>query len=362
MPDVLQVITDTHRRGAQVFAADLEDALRARRRDVKTVALVGGRGSAPLQIAHLGKRSFSLTTLRALRREVQASRVVIAHGSRALPALTLSTIGSDAALVYRGIGDPNFWANTASRRIRMSLLLRRADAVVALWPGGANSLTADFAVPHEKIRVIPNGVPAERFSPPDPKARIRARRRWMLEDDTPAVLYMGSLTLEKNVAAVIGALPKIPTAQLLVVGEGPERRRLEDLARRFAPGRVRFASATAESADVLAGADAFVLPSLSEGMPAVLIEAAFCGIPVVATRVGAAAEIVIDGKTGWLVAPGDCAALADALRATLDLMRPPLPAARDHCLARFEIRATAAAWDELLAELGAWDRGTSLVG
>jgi glycosyltransferase involved in cell wall biosynthesis len=362
MPDVLQVITDTDRRGAQVFATDLEDALRTRRRDVKTVALVDGRSSVRLQVAHLGKRSFSPVTLRALRREALAARVVIAHGSRTLPAASMSTIGTDANLIYRGIGEPKFWVSTASRRVRTRALLRRADAVVALWPDAADSFAADFAVPREKIHIIANGVRADRFSLQDSVARMRSRREWMLDENTPVVLYMGSLTAEKNVEALIRALQMVPAAQLLVVGEGPERHHLGGLAARVAPARVRFASFTAKPAVVLAAADALVLPSLSEGMPAVLIEAALCGIPVIATSVGATAQIVLNGLTGRLVAPGDHVALADALRATLGELTPPLPAARNHVLARFEIGAIAVAWDQLLAELGAWGREASLVG
>src|SRR4051812_4285557 len=100
---VLQVITDTDRRGGQVFAQDLGEALRARGHDVRTVALVPGAGTWTLAVPTLGRQARGLSTLRALRKEMPRSGVVIAHGSSTLAACALAGLGTGVPFIYRQI-------------------------------------------------------------------------------------------------------------------------------------------------------------------------------------------------------------------------------------------------------------------
>ena len=123
---------------------------------------------------------------------------------------------------------------------------------------------------------------------------------------------------------------------------------------------MRFLGQVADAPSVVAASDVLVLPSHSEGMPAVLIEAGFSGIPVVATEVGAVSSIVRDGETGFLVQRTDDVhiftdQLVDVLRRALGSPDDVGLAARAHCLEHFEIEVVADRWDALLAELGAWD-------
>lgn len=351
---VLQVITDTDRRGAQVFACDLADALAARGRDVRTVALVAGRDEAGLPVPTLGRRSFEARTLLALRREARRARVVVGHGSKTLAACAVATLGTGVPFVYRNIGDPRYWNDTPARRLRTRAALRRARAVVALWPRAADDIAGLLGVRRDRIRVIPNGVPGARFAPPDHAAREDARRSLGIANGMPAAVCMGSLSPEKNVEGAVLAVGAVPDLLLLVVGDGPARERLAALADRVAPGRVRFTGATERPEQALAAADVLVLPSLTEGIPAVVIEAGLSGLPVVATDVGGVGQVVADRETGRLVAPGDAEALADALREAVAQAGSLGPAARARCLERFEISPIATAWDEVLGELGAW--------
>lgn len=96
-------------------------------------------------------------------------------------------------------------------------------------------------------------------------------------------------------------------------------------------------SSFGSASEGLAAADVLMLPSLSEGLPGVLIEAGLSGIPVVATDVGGIREIVRSGETGLVVPPGDSKALGDALRAALANGHEMGSAARSHCLERFEM-------------------------
>ena len=108
-----------------------------------------------------------------------------------------------------------------------------------------------------------------------------------------------------------------PGAHLLVVGDGPERPHLERRAAALGMAdRVTFAGNRADVPDMLASADVFVLPSLTEALPTVVAEAMAAGLPVIANPVGGTPEMV-DDHTGLLVPPGDPAALARAISAVL---------------------------------------------
>ena len=351
---VLHVITGTTRRGAETFAVDLALALAERGRAGRTVALTVDGSGAGLDVPALGRRPLGAGTIAALRHEVKRARVVVAHGSSAVVACTMATLGTRTRFVYRNIGDPTFWLDTQRRRAQMRWILRRVDATVALWEGSAAALRA-FGSDRLDVRVIPTGVPARLFEPADTKARAHARRALSVGGRGIVVLYIGSLSGEKNVDAAISAVASIPDAELLLVGDGPDRARLEALARSAASDRIRFLGARDRPREELAAADVLVLPSRTEGIPAVLIEAAFSGLPVVASAVGGIPEIVEDGRTGLLVPPGDVAALARALRAAAADGAAMGNAARLRCLERFEIGVVADAWSALLGDLGAWE-------
>ena len=124
---ILQVITDTDRRGAQVFATDLATAMQVRGHEVTTVALAPGKQGSPLDVPHLGTRQRGLSTLRLLRRRMDDADVTIAHGSSTLVACAVAGFPR-RPFVYRQISDSRFWANTLARRIRTAVALRRGKS------------------------------------------------------------------------------------------------------------------------------------------------------------------------------------------------------------------------------------------
>ena len=348
---VLHVITTTDRRGAEVFGVDLSHALARRGRAVETVALAPGVQAAPLDVAPLGRRRLAPGTLRALRSRARAAALVIAHGSTTLPACAIATAGTGVPFIYRNIGDPEQWAATRARRIRSGILLRRARAVVALTPAVARTLVARYRLASERVRAIPRGIPAERFPPADDAARRQARENFGLPADVPLVVYLGALSPEKNVGLAVDAVATLPGVHLLVAGDGPERASLERQSEAAVTGRVLFTGALDTPRQALAAADVVVLPSHTEGLPGVAIEAGLSGRPVVATDVGWVRDIVVDGSTGLVVPPGSRDALASALRRALDDPGRMGTAARAHCLERYELEVVAAAWDSLIDEV-----------
>lgn len=134
----------------------------------------------------------------------------------------------------------------------------------------------------------------------------------------PLILYVGRLTSEKGVDVLLRAFSRVTTPALLeIVGAGSERSRLEELVRDLGISEgVRFAGGIADRTELVAKyryATLFVLPSRSEGLGCVLLEAMSAGTPIVATNVGGIPELVRDGWNGFLVPPEDPSAMAGAI-------------------------------------------------
>jgi glycosyltransferase involved in cell wall biosynthesis len=149
-----------------------------------------------------------------------------------------------------------------------------------------------------------------------PAARPRARR----QGEPFTVLTVARLTAQKDIGTLIEAVALLRergrAARLIIVGDGPERGVLEGRVASLALGNdVEFRGEMAQRdlPDIYANCDAFVLPSVHEGLGLVLAEALLCGVPVVATSGGGATDIVADGETGLLAPEGDALALANAL-------------------------------------------------
>jgi teichuronic acid biosynthesis glycosyltransferase TuaC len=174
---------------------------------------------------------------------------------------------------------------------------------------------SSLGVDSGKIAVLRNGVDTGMFHPVD---RVSQRARLGLSGT--ALLMVGNLVALKGHDLVIRALRELPGASLMIVGDGRERRNLEELARGLAVReRVRFLGAVPQDrlADYYGAADALVLASSREGWPNVLLEAMACGTPVVATRVGGTPEIVAAPEAGVLAGEPSERGIVEALQRLL---------------------------------------------
>lgn len=171
--------------------------------------------------------------------------------------------------------------------------------------------------PIERTRVIPNGIDSDRI---DAIAAIdvRALRGWPASDLLAGTV--SRLVGYKGIDVLLRAVSMLDGVRCAIVGDGPQRRELERLAHTLGlDDRVAFLGRQAVPEAMVKSFDVFALPTLeSEHASNAIIEAMTCAKPVVATRVGGNGEIVIDGKTGLLVAPRSPADLADALRRLRD--------------------------------------------
>jgi glycosyltransferase involved in cell wall biosynthesis len=229
-----------------------------------------------------------------------------------------------------------------------------ADMVTAVSEAVADRHRSSGAVRAAKLRVIPNGVDTSRYHP-DQAHRENTRRELGIEERF-VWLAAGRLLWKKDYGSLLRAFARQPDAVLLIAGEGPEGDRLRHQARELAmEARVRFLGAREDLPALMNAADGFVLSSVVEGLPMVLLEAAASGAPAVATDAGGVRECVADGETGFVVPRSDCDALAAAM-SRLALLPAEArarmgKAARARAVERFDMDRVVAEWERTYREL-----------
>jgi glycosyltransferase involved in cell wall biosynthesis len=255
--------------------------------------------------------------------------VAAMHLSRAL--------GVPFSIQARG-SDIHFWSGVPAVRAQILEAAREAGGLLAVSAALKRSME-QLGMPGERIAVHYTGIDLQRFRPVP-----RAAAKEALGVEGPLLVSAGALIPLKGQALAIEALAALPDATLILVGDGPERARLEALAKPLGP-RVRFLGNRphGELPALLAAADVMVLPSEREGLANVWVEALACGTPLVITDVGGAREVVDRPEAGRLVAR-EAKAIAHGVRELL--VAPPGPASVRLAAERFS-------WERNAAELEA---------
>lgn len=262
--------------------------------------------------------AFLLAEMFAMRRIVRRHRIELIHAHWFIPQGLIAALGT-----YLGRRPIVMTAHAgdvfASRdRVRRGLLRHAASRT-----GAATAVSGPLAREFEGLTgirpdIIPMGVDVVRFHP-----TIRVASA----EPGPHILSVGRLAAKKGLHHLIDALariaPDLPGARLTVVGDGPVRAALEAQAERLGVSdRITFVGMVPNE-DLpahFATADLFVVPSIidetgdREGLPVSILEAAACGVPIVASDVGGISDFVEDRVTGLLVPAGDVAALAEAIK------------------------------------------------
>jgi glycosyltransferase involved in cell wall biosynthesis len=248
--------------------------------------------------------------------------LVHAHGalSPATIALGGRLFGLPCLVTVLGAGPPGDLARLAGKplgRIRSRLLFRFAW-FAALSTDVKRELLQRGVAP-ARILDLPNGVDLETYRPASPEERRRLRDRHRLPADRFIGTFVGRLHAVKDVDTLLAAAARVPDLTLVIVGDGPERARLEaETARLGIEGRVKFLGESSQVAEVLRASDAFLLSTHGEGMSNALLEAMACGLPCLASQsVGGAADLLESGR-GVLLADGDVPAWAAAIQRLVD--------------------------------------------
>lgn len=247
--------------------------------------------------------------------------------------------------------------------------LRRLVARAARSADAAVAISRDTA---EEVRrlagVTPAVIPYGVGLPPQAPAAPAPAGAQALAGAPFGVLFVGRLVERKGVRVLLEAMAHLGARRAwraVIVGDGPERGKLEAYAAALGLGeRVSFRGriSSAELAEAYAAAQALVLPAVvdqrgdTEGLGVVLLEAMSHGVPVIASRIGGITDIVEDGKTGLLIAPGDARQLAAAVERLAEdtaLARRLGEAGRRVVQERFGWEAIAARWEEVYRQAGA---------
>jgi L-malate glycosyltransferase len=270
------------------------------------------------------------------RRRAQID-LVHAHGvlSPGTIALGARVLGLPCLVTVLGTGDSGDLARLARKPLGglRARLLFRWGWFAALSAEAREELLAS-GVPAERIFALPNGVDLGVHRPATAQERARRREQLGLAPEHFVGVFVGRLHPVKDVDTLLEATARVRELELVVVGDGPERARLEAMARRLGiESRVRFHGLSSRVVDVLSASDAFLLSSHGEGMSNALLEAMACGLPCLVSRsVGGARELLGEGR-GVLVADGDVTAWAEAIHRLVD--EPALRAALGGAAADF---------------------------
>jgi glycosyltransferase involved in cell wall biosynthesis len=300
------------------------------------VRLVG-----PLQLGVAGARGVP-----ALARLLRSERPAVFHAHMSSPvackwglaAAVLARVPAVLGTVQVGGYEPP----DRSAYWQLRALSRGVDRYLAVSHGIANELVGGLGWPRRKIDVVYNAVDLARVeveAPPGLREELGGAA------DRPLVLTPARLDAQKGHRVLFEAIPQVPDALFLLAGEGPEREALEALAaERGIADRVRFLGRREDVPQLLAACDVFALPSLYEGSSLAVLEAMAAGIPIVSSAIGGTDELIEDGRSGLLVAPGDAEGLAAALRRFIDD-----PALRESLAARARERVEAGLTREQMA-------------
>jgi len=369
----------------RLIAAGLRASVLTRRIDTAWPAMEMLDGVRVLRVGpsgagRRGKYAMVGPALAALRRERRSFDVLVVRGTRVLglPGVAAArALGKAVVLQPELNGEMSGEVYTWGTRLHVpavrravgtgtaarNLLLRDADAFVAMSRAIAAECLAAGAPPERIVR-LPHGVDTDRFSPASPGEKRALRARYGLPESRVIATYTGRLLRGKGLEALVDAFASLaaeqPRVHLMIVGSGEGQTlsvegELKDSVRRRGLGdRVTFTGRVDDVAERLRASDLFVFPSEFEALGISLIEAAACGLPAIGAHTGGIVDVIEDGASGLLVAPGDTSALLLAMRAlATDSERRLQMGARARQIARdrFDMDDSVARYVALFREL-----------
>ena len=272
--------------------------------------------------------------------------------------VTEGPLGASAVGAARSLGIPvvsefhtNFHAYSRHYGVGwleklVSLHLRRLHNRSSMTLVPSHTLANELQLEgYRNLRVVSRGVDTALFHPD--RRCLQLRAEWEASDETPVIAYVGRLAPEKNLPLVLKTFDAIhahaPMAKLLLVGDGPSRRKLE-----MSNPNIQFAGMRhgIDLARHYASADLFLFPSMTETYGNVTLEALASGLPVIAYRKAAAADLIRPGENGMLADPGES---AQFIRMALDFILRPQSMQRGRKLAPQSVAARD--WEQIHDQL-----------
>lgn len=316
---ILHLSEGLQERGHSVTIASLNDNPSVLR-EIREMELGWVEVDLQATFARMGVK----TIFKAMAEE--EAHILHMHGHRAACAIRSVLFPRDMICVYTVHGfHSKHYPNPISRTMVNSLERWQAkdtDLYISVSQSTQEDLIDLVPDARGKCCVIPNAIPMENLSDEESNSiRADLRREMNIPDDALVIGCIARLQWQKSIDRLVRAFMELPVpdARLLLVGDGPDRKRIQSLiAKKGLASRCILTGAKGNATDYLHAMDLFVLPSLWEGMPLTILEAWDACTPVVAMDVPGSRDLIEHGHTGWL-APNSTEGLIDTLNEVLIL-------------------------------------------
>ena len=358
---IIQLITRQQRRGAEIFASQLAQKLIEKGHEVLVVSVYRGEAKLPFfrkmetldaRTSWRGVDPKAWKRLDALIREFQPD-ILQANASETLKyaAISKKLLGWNTPLVYRNANKISGFLDGKAKLFFNRWLMTEVKAVISVSEATLSDFSSIFKVKHQVS--IPIGIDTAVISK---SLSLTASR--IIEGEY--LVFIGGLVPEKDPFGMLEIFERInknfPELHLVYVGSGPLEQALSTAINQKGLGeKVRMLANQENIFPLLSGAKALVMPSKIEGLPAVILEAMYCRIPVIAYEVGGIGEVLQRKETGWAVPAGDRLAFEAAVLDCLNLPAIELEKitelAKKRVEERYELDEVVAAFEAYYKEL-----------
>lgn len=320
---ILHLVQRPQLRGAEMFTAQLASHTMRSGHKAMIVFVYGGKAQLPFtgNTFHLNSRKWKrfadVGAWRKLANIIRQEKpdIIQANAGDTLKVAVLSKLlfRWKQPIIFRNASTLSLYIKSAVARKFNGFFFRHAAGIVSVCQASAYDFARLYPQLNNRIVTIPVGI---EYTDDACEALPKAA------NEHPVLVHVGGFTFEKNHVRLISMferiVQKLPTARLQLIGDGPLREEMVQVVyKKGLQQQVEFFGFRNDALHFIAKADVLLLPSIIEGLPAVIPEAFCCGTPVVAYDVGGVGELVADYETGRLLRKGDEAGFVDAVLWTL---------------------------------------------
>jgi len=319
---IIHLIQKPQNRGAETFACQLAMHQEKLGNEVKIISVFSGNANLPWRNeiesleASVANRFFDLKAWKKLNSLIKKFNpdIVQANSADTLKYAIFSKIvfGWNNPIISRNASEIGRYLKSPLQKSLNSFFYRNVQSVISVSQASENDILELFPFLTGKTIVIPVGL--------EPISRIKEIK--LKPEDCQHIVHVGGFTFEKNHIGILrifqSVLKSNQKVHLHLVGDGPLKSKIEQEAKNMGlTSQITFYGFVDNPLSFIKAGDIFILPSIIEGLPAVILEAMFCEIPVIAYNVGGISEIVIPGETGCLIEKNDESGFVYALSEAL---------------------------------------------
>lgn len=311
---ILQLVTKRQYRGAEVFAANLSSELIKLGHSISFVGLYENmdnilvvENAENFDLSNKKTLPLSLSLISSLAKLVRRTKpdLIQCNGSDTLKYTILATRNySQIPIIYRNISTISEWMNNYFSRKFYHWLFKRVDFVTSVGEKSLEDLVLTFNYPKQQTAVIRRGIPMKSLNKQD--AKLRLVEELDLHPKDKIVIHVGNFSPEKNHQFLLDIFHELKqqdtSIKLICVGDGQTFNQIKnDIFEQKLEHTIFLMGFRKDIPQLLAGSECFILCSLIEGVPGVIMEAAVQGVPAISSNVGGVSEVIENNKTGILI-------------------------------------------------------------